>query len=80
MGNQQLRGNDAVEQAQVIQWSDFSEGIILPISSRLVFPLLGIMPFNKQVNVLAIIYTIWEVSFLLQIFVRFRLPIVQEMN
>nr|ABM55534.1 putative translation elongation factor 1-gamma [Maconellicoccus hirsutus] len=48
LGNQQLRGVDAVQQAQVIQWLDFADGAILPASSRLVFPLLGIMPFNKQ--------------------------------
>lgn len=49
VANQQLRGADVVQQAQVIQWLDFADGAILPASSRLVFPLLGIMPFNKQV-------------------------------
>lgn len=49
VGGEQLRGSDVVEQAQIIQWMDFADGIILPASSKLVFPLLGIMPLNKQV-------------------------------
>lgn len=49
VANPQLRGTDVVQQAQVIQWLDFADGAILPPSSRWVFPLLGIVPFNKQV-------------------------------
>lgn len=50
MANQQLRGKTNYEQAQIIQWMDFADGVVLPTSSRLVFPLLGIMPLNKQVH------------------------------
>lgn len=50
MANDQLRGGkDPVNQAEIIQWFDFADGVITPISSKLVFPLLGIMPFKKQV-------------------------------
>lgn len=49
VANQQLRGKTNYEQAQIIQWMDFADGVVLPTSSRLVFPLLGIMPLNKQV-------------------------------
>ncbi|XP_065205240.1 elongation factor 1-gamma [Planococcus citri] len=48
LATQQLRGTDVVQQAQVVQWLDFADGAILPASSRWVFPLLGIFPFNKQ--------------------------------
>jgi elongation factor 1-gamma len=48
VANQQLRGKDVYEQAQVIQWMDFADGVVLPTSCKLVFPLLGIMPLNKQ--------------------------------
>jgi glutathione S-transferase len=55
VANQQLRGKDALEQAQVIQWMDFADGAILPVSCKLTFPLIGIMPLNKQVRVTCIL-------------------------
>jgi len=50
VANDQLRGNTDELRAQVIQWFGFADSEILPASSAWVFPLLGIMPYNK-VNV-----------------------------
>lgn len=48
MANEQLRGKTTIDQAQIQQWSQFAENEILPASSALVFPLLGILPYNKN--------------------------------
>lgn len=49
MANEQLRGKTEAERAEVIQWFGFADSEILPASCAWVFPLLGIMPYNKQV-------------------------------
>ncbi len=49
VANQQLRGVSEVEQAQVIQWMNFGDGEILPLSCTIVFPILGIIQHNKSV-------------------------------
>lgn len=54
VANEQLRGKTDVEKAQIIQWFGFADSEILPASSAWVFPLLGIMPYNKQVSYLAL--------------------------
>lgn len=48
VANKQLRGKDDLERAEIIQWFGFADTEILPASSAWVFPLLGIMPYNKQ--------------------------------
>ncbi|XP_014212858.1 elongation factor 1-gamma [Copidosoma floridanum] len=48
VANEQLRGKTESEQAQVIQWMSFADSEVLPASSAWVFPLLGIMPYNKH--------------------------------
>ncbi|XP_022899936.2 elongation factor 1-gamma [Onthophagus taurus] len=48
VSNEQLRGKNAFDQAQVLQWVGFAESDILPPACAWVFPVLGIMPFNKQ--------------------------------
>lgn len=50
VANDQLRGKTEEERVQVIQWFGFADSEILPGSSAWVFPLLGIMPYNKQVK------------------------------
>lgn len=49
VANEQLRGKTDIERALVIQWLDFADSEILPSSCAWVFPLLGIMPYHKQV-------------------------------
>lgn len=48
VANNQLRGNTDLERAEIIQWFGFADSEILPASCAWVFPLLGIMPYNKQ--------------------------------
>lgn len=48
VSNDQLRGKTDLERAQVVQWLSFAESEILPYSSAWVYPLLGIMQFNKN--------------------------------
>lgn len=48
VANDQLRGKNDLERAQVVQWLSFADSEILPASCAWVFPLLGIMPFNKN--------------------------------
>lgn len=49
-----MRGKTDLERAEIIQWFGFADSEILPASCAWVFPLLGIMPYNKQVQVKAI--------------------------
>jgi len=49
VANDQLRGKTDIERALVIQWLGFADSEILPASCAWVFPLLGIMPYHKQV-------------------------------
>ena len=49
VANDQLRGKTDLERAEIIQWFGFADSEILPASCAWVFPLLGIMPYNKQV-------------------------------
>lgn len=48
VANEQLRGKTDLERALVQQWSYFADAELLPASSALVFPLLGILPYNKN--------------------------------
>ncbi|KAJ6637684.1 Elongation factor 1-gamma [Pseudolycoriella hygida] len=48
VANEKLRGASDLEKAQVLQWISFADSEILPSSCAWVFPLLGIMPFNKN--------------------------------
>lgn len=48
VANEELRGKTDVEKAEVIQWLGFADSEILPASCAWVFPLLGIMPYNKK--------------------------------
>ncbi|KZC14480.1 Elongation factor 1-gamma, partial [Dufourea novaeangliae] len=48
VANDQLRGKTELERAEIVQWFGFADSEILPASCGWVFPLLGIMPYNKQ--------------------------------
>ncbi|XP_076313940.1 elongation factor 1-gamma [Tachypleus tridentatus] len=48
IGNEQLRGETALDQAFIIQWINFADHEILPSACTWVFPCLGIMQYNKQ--------------------------------
>jgi len=48
VANEQLRGKTDLEKAQVLQWVSFADSEILPSSCAWVFPLLGILPYNKR--------------------------------
>lgn len=50
LANAQLRGNSDFEKAEVMQWMSFADVEIQPASSAWVFPIMGIMPFNKNSN------------------------------
>lgn len=53
VANEQLQGKTALERAQVLQWLSFADSEILPYASAWVFPLLGLVPFNKNAVVRA---------------------------
>ncbi|KAG4067997.1 hypothetical protein HA402_010683 [Bradysia odoriphaga] len=48
VANEKLRGASDLEKAQVWQWISFADSEILPSSCAWVFPLLGIMAYNKN--------------------------------
>lgn len=48
VANDELRGETDLERAQIVQWFSFAENEILPYSSAWVFPLLGLVPYNKN--------------------------------
>ncbi|XP_015179926.1 PREDICTED: elongation factor 1-gamma [Polistes dominula] len=48
VSNEQLRGKTDIEKASIFQWCGFADSEILPPSCAWIFPLLGIMPYNKQ--------------------------------
>jgi len=48
VANDQLKGKSKLDQAQILQWVNFAEGEILPAASAWLFPIIGILPFNKQ--------------------------------
>lgn len=49
VANEQLRGgNDKKLQAEVLQWIAFADSEILPAACTWVFPVMGIMAYNKQ--------------------------------
>lgn len=48
VANQQLRGTNDLEAAQILQWMNFGDTEILPLSCTVVFPLIGIVQYNKQ--------------------------------
>jgi elongation factor 1-gamma len=50
VANEQLRGKTLVEQSQIIQWIEYGEREITPVSATLVYPSMGILQFNKQNN------------------------------
>ena len=50
VSNDQLRGKNVLEQSQVIQWLSFADNEVVPAVSSWVFPVVGIVNFNKQVS------------------------------
>jgi len=48
VANEQLRGKNDYEKAQVLQWICFADNEILPASCAWVFPILGIVQFDKK--------------------------------
>jgi elongation factor 1-gamma len=50
VSNAQLRGANDFEKAEVLQWLSFADTEIGPPASAWVFPILGIMQFNKNSN------------------------------
>lgn len=55
LANEQLRGKTPIDQSQIIQWISYAENDILPPACAWVFPILGIMPYNKQVSLRIIV-------------------------
>ena len=49
LATDELRGKTVSDRAQVQQWLDFSDNDILPAYCSWLFPILGIMQYNKQV-------------------------------
>lgn len=53
VANEQLRGKNEYDRAQIWQWIGFAEGEILPAGCAWVFPILGIIKNNagaQEVN------------------------------
>lgn len=48
VANDQLRGKTDLDRALVLQWINFADHELEPSSCAWVFPLLGIVPFNKN--------------------------------
>jgi len=48
VGNEQLRGQNVLAQAQILKWINIADNEILPAACTWVFPCLGIYQFNKQ--------------------------------
>ncbi|XP_031340295.1 elongation factor 1-gamma isoform X2 [Photinus pyralis] len=48
VANEQLRGKTDLEKAQILQWICFAESEILPASCAWVFPILGIVQYDKK--------------------------------
>ncbi|CAG9859287.1 unnamed protein product [Phyllotreta striolata] len=48
VANEQLRGKNEYDRAQILQWIGFAEGEILPAACAWVFPILGIVKNNPQ--------------------------------
>ena len=51
MATDGLRGHGPADAAYVQQWVNFADNEILPAACTWVFPCMGIMQYNKQVNV-----------------------------
>lgn len=50
VANDQLRGKNEFDRAQILQWIGFAEGEILPAACAWVFPVLGIIRNNSGAN------------------------------
>jgi len=50
VANETLRGKTTMEQAQIVQWMSIADTCVLPSVTKWVFPVLGLMPFNKNTN------------------------------
>lgn len=48
VANDQLRGKTDFEKAQILQWLGFADSEILPASCAWVFPILGILQYQKS--------------------------------
>jgi elongation factor 1-gamma len=48
VANSQLRGSTDLERAQVLQWMSYADNEILQAAVPWVFPVIGIVPYNKQ--------------------------------
>ncbi|CAH0388196.1 unnamed protein product [Bemisia tabaci] len=49
VSNDQLRGKNDFDKAQVLKWLSFADNEIIPPASSWAYPYMGIMLFNKQV-------------------------------
>lgn len=49
VSNKQLTGADHLAQSSILQWLSFADLEILPASCAWVFPVLGILPYDKKV-------------------------------
>ncbi|XP_014242460.1 elongation factor 1-gamma [Cimex lectularius] len=49
VSSDQLRGGNAVEKAQVVQWLSYADNEVLPVVSTWVFPYMGMLNFDKKV-------------------------------
>lgn len=50
VSNAQLRGNTDFEKAQVLQWLSFSDNELWPAAAAWLFPIIGIIQYNKNTH------------------------------
>lgn len=50
VSNAQLRGNSDFEKAEVLQWLNFSDNEVWPAAAAWLFPIIGIMQYNKNTH------------------------------
>jgi len=48
VANDQLKGKTDYDRAQIVQWTSYADNEILPAACAWVFPVMGIIQFNKQ--------------------------------
>lgn len=50
LSNDQLKGKTDFDRAQIMQWIGYAESEVLPAACSWVFPVLGVIAYNKTVS------------------------------
>lgn len=50
VGNDQIRGANDTDKTEILQWLSFGDSEILPPACTWIFPLLGVIQYNKEVS------------------------------